>query len=141
MRQPKTIRGGGKVEKANTRGKQKAWKPLTKEVTVMVEEVGGGMTGTLFARGAVFNKKPLPDKDSAEKKTTKNHECVVHLRFKVLHGSTDVQEMVVGLNETKLPASSTGRRHSRHNKWLRYLAILPIFMTTGACGMKTSRCS
>ncbi len=63
----------------------------------MVEKVGGGKTGTSFARGTVFNKKPPPDKDGAEKKTTKNHKCVVRLWFKVLHGSTDVQEIMVGL--------------------------------------------
>jgi hypothetical protein len=88
---------GGKAEKANTWGKQKAWKPITKQATVMVEEVGGGKTGTLFAKRTVFNKKSPPDKDGAEKKTTKNHECFVRLWFKVLHGSMDVQEMLIGL--------------------------------------------
>jgi hypothetical protein len=79
------------------RGKQKAWKPITKQATVMVEEVGSGKTGTMFAKGTVFNKKSPPDKDGAEKKTTKNHECVIHLWFKVLHGCRDVQEMLIWL--------------------------------------------
>jgi hypothetical protein len=57
----------------------------------------GNSHGRGFAKGTVFNEKPPPDKDGAEKKTTKNHECVVNLRFKVLHGSTDVQEMLIGL--------------------------------------------
>ncbi len=51
----------------------------------------------MFAKGAVFNEKSPPDKDGAKKKTTKNHKCVVRLWFKVLHGSTDVQEMLIGL--------------------------------------------
>ncbi len=53
--------GGGKAEKANTRGKQKAWKPITNQATVVVEEVGGGKTGILFTRGTVFNENPPPD--------------------------------------------------------------------------------
>ncbi len=52
--------GGSKVEQANTGGEQKAWKPITKQATVMVEDVGGGKTGTLFARGTVFNEKTPP---------------------------------------------------------------------------------
>jgi hypothetical protein len=78
-------------------GKQKVWKPITKQTTVVVEEVGGGKTGTSFARGTVFNKNPPSDKDGAEKKTTRNCKCVVRQWFKVLHGYTDVQEMLVGL--------------------------------------------
>jgi hypothetical protein len=83
--------GGGKAEKANMQGKQNAWKPITKQATVVVKEVGGGKTGTFFSKGTVFNEKFPPDKDGAEKKTTKNHKCGIRLWFKVLHGSADVQ--------------------------------------------------
>jgi hypothetical protein len=80
--------GGGEAEKANTWGKQKAWKPITKQTTVVVEEVGGGKTGTSFAKGTVFNEKSPPDKDGAEKKTTKNHKCVIRLRFNSLRAKS-----------------------------------------------------
>ncbi len=45
----------------------------------------------------VINKKIAPDKDDMEKKSTKHHECVVCIRFKVLHGTKDVQETLIGL--------------------------------------------
>jgi hypothetical protein len=58
VRQPKAIRGGSKAEKANTQGKQKAWKPITKQVTVVVEEVGVGRQAPRLPGGLSSMRKP-----------------------------------------------------------------------------------
>ena len=51
----------------------------------------------MFAKGTVFNKKTPTDMDATETMSYKNHKCVACLRFKMVHGSTDVQEMLMGL--------------------------------------------
>ena len=66
-------------------------------MTAGAENDGGEKKAALFTGGGVFNKKTPTNKDDTEKKSTKNHEYIACLQFKVVHGSTGVQETLVGL--------------------------------------------
>jgi hypothetical protein len=88
---------GGNMATASMQGKQKSWKPIAKQAAAVAEGPGSRKKGASFARLIVFNKKMAPDKDDAEKKSTKHYKCVICIQFKMLHRTKDVQETLIRL--------------------------------------------